>query len=299
MPDSLPRNGGARPRAVALAGPYGSGKSSLCDALVASAGGPAVRPGEKGGRSSTIGIRVANCSFMGDSWTLLDCPGSVEFLYEAQSALAVADFAVVVCEPAPEKAQAVGPLLRALHAAGVPHLLFVNKIDTLTGRVRDTIAALQAFSPQPLVLRQVPIRDGERITGYVDLASERGYQYRRGEPSQMISVPAHVQEREKEARGALLEALADHDDALLEKLLEDVVPSTDEVYRQLHKDVVEGMIVPVLLGAGEAGHGVRRLWKALRHDTPDPAETAARHGIAPEGGALLQVFKTVHAGHTG
>ncbi|MBV8911580.1 MAG: elongation factor G [Acetobacteraceae bacterium] len=299
MPDSLPRSMGARPRVVALAGPYGSGKSTLMDALLAAAGGPAVRL-EKGGRASTTGIRAASCTFMGDSWTLLDCPGSVEFFHEAQSAMMIADLVVVVCEPAPEKAPAVGPLLRALHGAGVPHVLFINKIDTFTGQVREVIAALQALSRQPLVLRQVPIREGESITGYVDLASERGYQYRRGEASQMIAVPAHMMEREKEARGALLEALADHDDALLEKLLEDVVPTTEEIYRQLHKDVVEGAIVPVLLGAGEAGHGLRRLWKALRHDAPDPADTAARHGLPADGsGPLLQVFKTVHAGHAG
>ena len=69
----------------------------------------------------------------------------------------------------------------------------------------------------------------------------------------MISVPAAVMEREKEARSALLEALADHDDALLEKMLEDVAPTPDEIYGQLHKDVAEGTIVPVLLGRGGAG----------------------------------------------
>jgi elongation factor G len=283
---------------VALAGPYSSGKSALCDALLAAAGGPAVRV-ERGTRAATTGIRPASCTFMGDSWTLLDCPGSVEFFYETQAALAVADIVVVVAEPAPEKAQAVGPLMRALHEEGIPHLLFINKVDTPTGQLRDAIAALQAYSPEPLVLRQVPIREGEKVTGYVDLASERAYQYRRGEASQMIAVPAHMVEPEREARGVLLEALADHDDALLEKLLEDVVPSTQEVYGQLHKDVLDDAIVPVLLGAGEAGHGVRRLWKALRHDAPDPAQTAERRGIDPEGGLLLQVFKTVHAGHTG
>lgn len=297
MPDASGGHAGARPRAVALVGPFASGKTSLCDALLAAATGQAARPGEKTGRGT--GTRVANCTFMGDRWALLDCPGSVEFFYEAQCALAVADLAVVVCEPGPEKAAAVGPLLRALHETHVPHLLFINKIETLTGRVRDTLAALQAWSPQKLVLREVPIREGERITGYVDLASERAYRYRKGEPSQLISIPAQVREREQEARTELLEALADHDDALMEKILEDVAPTTDEIYQQLHKDLAAGAIVPVLFGAAEAGHGLRRLWKALRHDAPDPAETAARRGISGEGGPLLQVFRTLHAGHTG
>lgn len=236
---------------------------------------------------------------MGDSWAILDCPGSVEFAYEAMAAIAVVDLVVVVCEPGPDKAVSLAPLLRHLHQEGVPHLVFVNKIDTLTGRVRDTLAALQNWSPQKLLLRQVPIHEGGQVTGYVDLASERAYRYRRGLPSELIPLPKEVTEREQEARFALLEALADHDDALMEKILDDVVPSSDEIYGDLHKDTAEGSVVPVLLGAGEGLHGVKRLWKALRHDTPDPSQTASRLGLPAEGEAMARIFKTVYAGHAG
>src|SRR6185437_5817657 len=283
----------AHPRAVALVGPYGSGKSTLFEALLTAAGGPARRDAKA--RAMSTDIRLGHCSFMGDPWALLDCPGSVEFVHEACSGLGVADLAVVVCEPAPEKAMMLAPLLRHLQREAIPHLLFVNKVETLAGRVGDTIAALQAYSQRPLVLRQVPIREGETVTGYVDLASERAYRYRKGEASELISLPPAMQDREKEALSAMLEVLADHDDALLEKILEDVAPTSGEIYTQLHKDLAEGTVVPVLLGSGERDHGVRRLWKALRHDTPDPLETAGRRGIAAEGEPLAQVFKTVHA----
>jgi elongation factor G len=299
MPNSLSGQGGARPRSVALVGPYGSGKSTLFDALLAAAGGPAKRPGEARGRGGGTGAQLGHCSFMGDRWAIFDCPGSVEFAHEACSALAVVDLAVVVCEPAPEKALAVAPLLRFLRDEGVPHLLFINKIDTLTGRVRDTLAALQVWSSRPLVLRQVPVRERDTITGYVDLASGRAYRYRKGEASEVSTFPAHMVEQESEARFALLEKLADHDDVLLEKVLEDVAPSSEEIYRDLHRDIAEGTVVPVMLGAGERDSGVRRLWKALRHDTPDPLQTAERRGISPDGEALAQVCKTVHAGHAG
>jgi len=296
MLDSAGGKAAARPRAVALVGPYGSGKSTICEGLLAAAG----LPGRNSGKpATTVATRVAQCSMAGERWTILDCPGSVEFAYDAACALAVADLAILVCEPAPEKAVAAGALLRLLREARVPHLLFINKVDTLGVRVRDTIAALQAWSQQPLVLRQVPIREGERVTGYVDLVSERAYRYRPGEPSQLVAIPETVADREKEARASLLEALADHDDALLEKILEDVAPTADEVYRDLHKDVAERAIVPVMLGAGETAAGIRRLWKALRHDAPDPAETASRLGLAPAGEPLLQVFRTVYAGHAG
>lgn len=299
MPDSHSGNGKVRPRAVALVGPQGSGKSTLLDALLTAAGGPAKRPGEARTRGMSTETRLAHCTFMGDTWAILDCPGSVEFAHEAIAAVAVVDLVVVVCEPGPDKALSVAPMLRHLHLEGVPHLLFINKIDTLTGHVRDTLPALQHWSPQPLLLRQIPIHEGGKITGYVDLASERAYHYRKGQPSELIPLPKDITGREKEARFALLEALADHDDALMEKILDDVVPSSDEIYSDLHKDTAQGRVVPVLLGAGEGLHGIRRLWKALRHDTPDPSQTASRLGLSPDGEPIAQVFKTVYAGHAG
>jgi elongation factor G len=244
-------------------------------------------------------LRLGHCSFMGDEWSILDCPGSIEFAHEANCALSVVDLAVVVCEPNASRALTVAPLLKTLADEGVPHILFVNKIDTLEGRVRDTLSALQTYSKHPLVLRQVPIREGEKVTGYVDVVSERAYRYRKGEPSELVQVPSNVEGREKEALTALLEVLADHDDALLEKILEDVTPSSQEIYGQLHKDQVSGALVEVLLGSAENDNGVRRLWKALRHDTPEAVETAARRGVEADGEPLAQVFKTVHAGHTG
>ncbi len=290
---------GGRPRSVALVGPYGSGKTALFEALMAAAGSPVRRAGEARSRAMSTDLRLGHCTFMGDAWSILDCPGSIEFAHQVACGLAVVDLAVVVCEPVPERALTVAPLLKLLADQGVPHIVFVNKIDTLDGRVRDVLSGLQAYSRFPLVLRQVPIRENDAVTGYVDVVSERAYRYRRGQPSELIQLPSHMADREKEALAALLEVLADHDDALLEKILEDVTLTSQEIYGQLRKDQVSGAVVEVLLGAAENDHGVRRLWKALRHDTPHAQETAARHGIEPGDEPLAQVFKTVHAGHTG
>ena len=290
---------GIRARAVALVGPYGSGKSALFEALIAAAGGPARRANEARGHAMSTELRLGHASFLGEPWSILDCPGSVEFGYESAGALAACDIAVVVCEPVAGKALAVAPVLKAIEDLGLPHILFVNKVDTLTGQVREVLQALQTYSSRPLLLRQVPIQEGEAITGYVDLVSERAYRYRRGQASEMIAVPIQLRESEQAARNNLLEALADHDDALLTKLLEDVIPTTEEIYQQLHRDQTGDAVVEVLLGAAEHNHGVQRLWKALRHDAPSPAETAERRGIGGTGEPLVQVFKTVHAGHTG
>ncbi|MGC8475226.1 MAG: elongation factor G [Acetobacteraceae bacterium] len=290
---------GREPRSVALIGPAGAGKSTLFEALMDAAGSPVKRPADPRNRPMTTELRLGHCSFLGDSWAVLDCPGSVEFAHEATVALAAVDLAVLVCEPAPARALSAAPLLKALADAGVPFLVFINKIDTLEGSLRDTLAALQGYAAAPLVLRQVPITDGGAVTGYVDVVSERAYRYRKGQPSELIQVPSEMTEAEREAKSKLVETLADRDDALLEKVLEDIAPSPSELYADLRKDLAAGAVTEVLLGAAELAGGIRRLWKALRHDTPGVAETAARKGIAPEGPPLAQVFRTVHAGHTG
>jgi elongation factor G len=290
---------GRSPRSVALVGPYSSGKSTLFEALLDAAGAPVKRPADPRNRPMTTEIRVGHCSYLGDPWAVLDCPGSIEFAHQTCSALAMVDIAVVVCEPTPSKAAMVAPLLKTLKEEGVPHIVFTNKIDTLDGSIADTLAALQAYAASPLVLRQMPIFDGPTVTGYVDLMSERAYRYRKGQASELMQIPAAMLADEQDALGRLVETLADNDDALLEKVLEDIKPTPDELYRDMRKDLLAGSVIEVLVGAAENANGVRRLWKALRHDTPDPSETAERREIVPGGAPRAQVFKTAYAGHTG
>lgn len=299
------------PRCAVLVGPYLSGKTSLLEALLAACCAiprqGSVKDGNSVGdaapearaRGMSVEPNIAHASYMGEPWVFVDCPGSIEFAQDYRNALQVADVAIVVCEADPARALTIAPILKYLDDEDIPHILFVNRMDESTGRVRDLLAALQAHSRRPLVLRQVPIREGERITGYVDLASERAYRYKPGHPSDLIQLPETALAREQEARGEMLEALADFDDGLLEQLLEDMVPETHDIYRTLAKDLQSDLIVPVFLGAAEKSHGVHRLLKALRHEVSDVAHTAGRKTIPPEGEPLLQVFKTLHLAHTG
>lgn len=284
------------PRSIALIGPYGSGKSTLFDALMSAAGAPPKRSTDSRKRVMSTEVRLGHCSFLGDRWSILDCPGSVEFSFETEGALTAVDLAVVVCEPSAGRTSSLPLLLKLLEDYQLPHLVFVNKIDTLSGPLDDTLAALQMHSKYPLAPRQLPIREGDSIIGYVDVVRERAFRYRTDQGSEAIELPSDLREHEKAAHDGLAEVLADQDDALLEKLLEEIEPTTTELYQQLHKDQASGTIVEVLLGSAARGQGILPLWKTLRHDVPSAAETASQRGVAPGDQPLVQIFKTIQTG---
>ncbi|MBT5047735.1 MAG: elongation factor G [Rhodospirillaceae bacterium] len=298
-------------RCAALVGPYLSGKTTLLESLLFTTGAiprkGTVKDGSSVGDSSpesrarqmSTELSVAHTEFLGDEWAFIDCPGSVELSQESFNALLAADVAVIVCEPSAERAVALAPIFRFLQERKIPHMVFINKMDTATQPVQAVLESLQIGSGWPLLLRHLPIVEGEEISGYVDLVSERAYKYKPGEASDLITIPGEMSDEEELARQVMLESLADFDDDLLEQLLEDAIPPTDEVYEQLTKDLRNGLIVPVFMGAAEQEHGVRRLMKALRHETPSPDDSAARLGINASGEAVAQVFKTLHAAHSG
>lgn len=305
----LGRQGG--PRCVALVGPFASGKTSLLEAILYRTGAVTrqgrVRDGNTVGDASaearanamSVEANVAEASFMGEPITFIDCPGSVEFQAEALPVLAGTDLAVVVAEADPKKVPALQLILAELEARGVPHLMFLNKVDKLAGPVRDVLAMLQAASRRPLVLRQIPMVKDGAVTGVIDLAMERAHVYHEGAESEIVPLPDATRAEEMAARTAMLEQIADFDDQLLEQLLEDVTPERSTVFRDLVEEMRKGLICPVFLGSAEHGNGITRLLKAIRHEAPDVSALRARLGLPASGGVVLQVLKTYHTARSG
>ena len=299
------RDGVRGARCIALIGPFASGKTTLLEAILARTG-TISRPGSIAAKSTigdasaeardhgmSVQLNVADVKFLDETFTFIDCPGSVEFLHEGALTLAACDLAVVVCEPDAKRVPALQMILKQLEDIGLPHLLFLNKIDSFATPVREIIPSLQPASAKPLVLRQIPIWENGVATGFVDLASERAYVYREHAESQIIELPKSLADREKEARFQMLERLADYDDDLMEQLLSDVAPEKQRVFGDLTKELREGLIVPVLLGSAERGNGILRLLKALRHEAPQVGETARRLKIENAKSAAY-VFKNLH-----
>jgi elongation factor G len=311
------------PRCIALVGPFQSGKTTLLEAILARTGvvrsAGSVELGTSVGDASpearrhkmSVGLTAATTQFMGDSYTFIDCPGSIEFAHDMRAALPAVDAAIVVCEADERKLPQLQIMLRELEDLGIPRFLFLNKIDRANKRVRETLAMLQPASRIPLVLRQIPIWSGDLVEGFVDLALERAFVYREHKASEVMTLEGGDLDREKEARFSMLEQLADHDDALMEQLLEDIPPPRDSVFDDLARELREGLICPVLLGSALRENGVLRLMKALRHEAPDVTATAKRlyaassrnasrnNPLNTSKDALAYVFKTLHLQHGG
>src|SRR5580704_8573909 len=304
-------NGTRGPQCIALVGPFQSGKTTLLEAMLARTGavqrqgtvdaGTTVGDASKEARhhKMSVEVTVASTTFMGDSYTFIDCPGSVEFVHDMRAVLPAIDAAVVVCEADERKVSQLQLVMRELEDLQIPRFLFLNKIDKADQRVRETLKLLQPASRVPLLLRQIPIWKNDIITGFVDLALERAFVYKEHIPSEVIPLEGDDLSREKDARFQMLETLADHDDELMEQLLEDIPPPRDKVFDDLAKEQRDGLICPVLIGVATRTNGVLRLLKALRHESQGIDATAKRLGVKAGNDPVAYVLKTFHTAHGG
>jgi elongation factor G len=262
---------------VALVGPYGSGKTTLLESILFATGaiqrkGAVAQKNTVGDASAeardrqmSVEVNCATTKYLDESFTFLDCPGSIEFLQDTLNVLPGIDAAVVVCEPEPAKMQMLKPYLKRLADLHIPHFLFVNKIDKAGGALRDLLEALREVSDTPLLVRQIPIVESGAVTGFVDLALERAYVYRKGAAAELV----------------------------------DITDKDDEIFTDLSRELADGLIVPALLGSGEGDHGVERLLKALRHEVPDVDKAASRLNLQAGNDTIVQVLKTYHSSHGG
>ncbi|MDR6758158.1 elongation factor G [Mycoplana sp. BE70] len=277
-------------RCFAVMGPSQTGKSTLVDKLAA-------LEGTARKATSPYGLNLCQFEFAGEFWCALDAPGSIESLAHAQQTLLASDACILCVSPTPEEAVLAAPYLRFIEASGTPCIIFINRIDEPRGRIRDVIAALQDYASHTLVLRQIPIREGETIVGAVDLISERAWRYREGQTSSLVAIPQDLAEQEHDARTGLLEQLSEFDDWLLEELIEDRQPDSAAIYSIASRILRQNQITPVFIGAASHSNGIMRLMKALRHEAPPVEALRGRLASAADisDGALAAV--TFHAFH--
>lgn len=296
---------------IALVGPYTSGKTTLLESMLFVSG----TIGRKGrvadgntvgdwsdearARQSSVEVNTAGFTHRDLHFTVLDCPGSIEFFAETANALMGADLAVIVCNPDLNRVWTMGRLLKFLSQHEIPHVLFTNRMDETAVRIGELIEAMQPVSDRPLVPCQVAIREGDQVTGYVDLVTGQAYRYRDQEGAVGVDAPDTVLERQEDARTQLLESLADFDDALLESLLEDQIPEPEEIMAYLRGTLADARVVPVLMGSAERDWGVRRLLEFLADMAPGATLASRRLPAGAEAATVGQVLKTYITQHGG
>ncbi|MEM6835441.1 MAG: elongation factor G [Cyanobacteria bacterium P01_C01_bin.120] len=294
-------------RNIAIVGPYSSGKTTLLESLlyvsktIARKG--KIEDGNTLGdaapeardRTMTVELNAASAEYGGVCFNFLDCPGSVELQQETDNALLGVDAAIIVCEADPHRVLTLAPLLQFLDSWEIPHLIWINKMDRATAPFPEILAALKTVSSRPILPQQYPIREEQKLVGFIDLITEQAYHYHEDAPADPVPLPAALKSAEQVTREEMLEALADFDDHLLEELLEDVEPPQAEILQDFKQDLGADLIVPVLFGMAAKDYGTRPLWEALVKEAPDAAITATNRGL--EGDAdetLAQVLKTFY-----
>ena len=217
---------------------------------------------------------------------IIDTPGHVDFTVEVERSLRVLDGAVAVfcavggVEPQSET------VWRQANKYVVPRIAFINKMDRAGADFYSVVQQIQeklGANPVPV---QIPIGAEENFTGVIDLITMKAIVYY---PDNEIvtrfeeeEIPAGMKEEAEEWRGKLIEAVADVDDTLLARYLEDHESITgDEVITALRKATVDGLAIPVICGAAFKNKGIQSLLDSVIAFLPSPVDKGSVIGIDP------------------
>jgi len=235
-------------------------------------------------RGITITSAATTCFWKDHRINIIDTPGHVDFTIEVERSLRVLDGAVAVfcavggVEPQSET------VWRQADRYHVPRIAFVNKMDrvgadfdNVVGQIRDRLRA-------PAIPIQLPIGKEEKFEGVIDLLRMKAVRHDPNDLGWTIltdEIPATMREQAKAARDALVEALADTDEAVLEKFLEGREIAEAELRNALRAAVIQMKLVPVICGSAFKNKGVQSLLDAVVDFLPSPADVPPVLGIDP------------------
>jgi len=299
-------------RNVALVGHGGSGKTTLCDALlfktkaiprlgrVEDGTTTADWDPEEQRRGISINLSVVPVEFDQHKINLLDAPGYLDFVGEVISALHVAEAALVLvdavagCEVGTELAW------DRLEALNKPRVVFVNKMDRENANFQKAVDSLRdTLTGAKVIPLQLPVFENGQFTGVVSLVTMEAYM---GAEGAVAPIPADMADAVEAAHVLMVEAAAEADDELIMKYLDGEELSHTEVRHGLHLGILAGKIAPVYCGSVVQDVGLERLLPALLRYVPVPTEhpvqveqngQTAELTDSPDGPIGLSVFKTI------
>ena len=246
-------------------------------------------------RKVSINASIAPVEWKDHKVNIIDAPGYADFIGDAYSGLAAADTAVIVVCAASGVQVGTELAWQMAERRGLPKAIFINRIDRENANFEETLQQVQAQLSRHCVPVQLPIGSQDTFQGVVGLISKKAYL---GEKATEADAPADLAGQIETLRAQLMEAVAETDEELLDKYLEDGELSEDEIRKGLAAGMKSGDVVPVFVGSAAKTTGVSRFLDAANDYFPTPAE--AKVEVA-EGGEIsadangplaAQVFKT-------
>ena len=302
-----------RIRNVALVGHRGSGKTSVNEALLFTAGainrlgsvadGTTVSDSASDEKAREMSISASLSSFRWDDRkiNLIDTPGEPSFVADALCALRVCEGAVFVINGVMGAEVTTSRLWERASDLGLARILFVNMLDRERSDFYRALDSLKQAFGQHVVATEIPIGAEHELEGVVDLIDMKAYRYDGDgrDNCTEIPIPDDLAERAQEMREKLMDEVAEVSDDLMERYLEGEEISHEETVTALKTGVTEGHLFPVTCGAATRNLGINRLLDAFVEDLPSPAKrgTIELDGVALEPDesqdAVAFVFKTL------
>ena len=230
-------------------------------------------------RGITITSAATTCQWKDHLINIIDTPGHVDFTVEVERSLRVLDGAVAVFDGVAGVEPQSETVWRQADRYKVPRICFVNKLDR-TGASFDRCVEMikSRLNAIPLVL-QIPIGAESDFSGVVDLISMKALVWpgetKKGEDYLVQDIPADLADKAKAARTLLLETLAEADDAIMEKFLEGVELSEDEIIAGIRRATLADKATPVLTGSAFKNKGVQPMLDAVNRYLPSPLDIKA------------------------
>ena len=306
-----------RIRNVVLVGHGGSGKTSLAEALLFAAGSTTrvgrVEDGntvmdhepEEVERGISLSLGVASFPWKDHKINLLDTPGYADFVGEARAALRAADLALFVVSAVDGVEVQTEILWRVAGEEGIPRAVFVNKLDRERASFARTLDELREAFGKRIAPVQVPVGAEAALEGITRVVSNRTYRYAAGDPNGSLSDGGDG-EQAAEVRQALVEAVVETDDTMLEAYFEGEEPTDEQIVTAVHNGMLEGEIFPVLCGSATQLVGIDALAEFIIDFGPRPLEHAApplQDGelgeLGTDGPIVAYVFKTLSDPYVG
>jgi elongation factor G len=241
-------------------------------------------------RGITITSAATTCFWRGHQINIIDTPGHVDFTVEVERSLRVLDGAIAIfcgvggVEPQSET------VWRQADKYNIPRVAFVNKMDRIGADFYHVLKMIRERLGSHPVPIQIPMGSGESFTGIVDLISMKAIVYNEeklGATWEEIEIPNDLQDAANQYRHDLLETASEFDDVLMEKYVEGIDPSPEDILRALRQGTLEFGLVPVLCGAALKNKGIQRLLDAVVNFLPSPLDVPDVEGIDPKRGKKI------------